>query len=73
MEVLIPKWKKGDLLCWKGDFTFVPTGKEKLYLPHRLLKKRLDQRRPLKILATDKKRDIGKIHKTGNMYTDPAT
>ena len=31
-EVLIPKWKKGGMLCWGGDFTFVPTGKEKPYL-----------------------------------------
>lgn len=28
-EILIPEWKKGNLLYW-GDFAFVPIGKAKL-------------------------------------------
>jgi hypothetical protein len=54
------------------DYTFVPTGKEKPYLPSKLMKVRFDQRRPTENLGY-RQREVGKISKTGNVYTDPAT
>lgn len=57
MEVQITKVKKGGLLCWRGDFTFVPTDKEKLYFLSRLLEIRFDQGRPLEDLGYRQKGD----------------
>lgn len=53
IEVLIPQWNKGNMLRW-GDFTFVPTGKEKPCFPSKLLKIIFNWEGPLKILATTK-------------------
>lgn len=64
-EVLIPKRKK-DMLCWEGDFPFVPTGKEKLYLPSKLLKIGFDRGRSPEDLNY-RQEEIKRIKQTTNV------
>ena len=64
IEVLIPEEKEGSFLGWGGDVAFVPTGKEKPYLPSKLMKVRFDQLRPTENLSY-RQREVGKINKTG--------
>ena len=58
VDILIPRWKKGNMICWRGDFASAPTGKGKLCLPYKLLKIRFDQGRPPEDLGYRQERKL---------------
>lgn len=60
IDVLTPEWKQG--MCYGGEevLSYVPTGKERLWVPSKLIKIRYHEGDLLKILATDRKKEIKK-------------
>ena len=46
-DVLTSIWKPGHLLHWGRGFALVSTGEEKLWIPSRLIKIRVEKEKPL--------------------------
>jgi len=59
-------WTKG-MLCWGRGSRFELRKKKRLWTRSKIIRIRFNRGWP-KILATDKKREIGKINKIGNVY-----
>ena len=45
--VLTSVWKPGHVLCWGRGFALVSTGEEKLWIPSKLIKIRVEKEKPL--------------------------
>lgn len=69
--VLTSEGKTGNVLHWRRGYTYISTGKEKLWVPSKLIKTRYERGDLLKILAADKEKI--KRFKTSNAYADPFT
>ena len=46
-DVLISEWKQGYIFNWQRGFAFISIRKEKLWIPSRLIKIRLEKERLL--------------------------
>lgn len=45
-DILTSEWNMVNVLCWKRGYAFISTGKEKLWVPSKLIKIRHDEGRP---------------------------
>ena len=71
-NVFTSKWREGNVLCWGRGFVYVSTGKEKQWIPSKMIKIRYDRGRPLEGLSYRQEKE-NKKNDRNNLGTELQT